>query len=88
MVGDRGGRLSGGERQRVALARALLAEPALLVLDEATSQLDAHAEGRVIAALRALRGRVTIVAAAHRPAWLAAADRVVRLNAGRVAAGG
>lgn len=88
VVGDRGGRLAGGERQRIALARALLAEPALLVLDEATSQLDPHAEGRVIAALRALRGRMTIVAAAHRPAWLAAADRVVRLNAGRVTGGG
>ena len=88
VVGDRGGRLAGGERQRIALARALLAEPALLVLDEATSQLDPHAEGRVIAALRALRGRVTIIAAAHRPAWLAAADRVVRLSAGRVAGGG
>ena len=88
VVGDRGGRLSGGERQRIALARALLAEPALLVLDEATSQLDAQTERRVLTALRALRGRMTIIAAAHGPAWLAAADRVVRLNAGRVAAGG
>ena len=88
VVGDRGGRLSGGERQRIALARALLAEPALLVLDEATSQLDAQTERQVLTALRALRGRMTIIAAAHGPAWLAAADRVVRLNAGRVAAGG
>ena len=86
VVGDRGGRLAGGERQRVALARALLAAPALLVLDEATSQLDARTEGRVVAALRALRGRMTIVAVAHRPAVLAAADRVVRLDAGRVVA--
>ncbi len=88
VVGDRGGRLSGGERQRIALARALLAEPALLVLDEATSQLDAQTERRVLMALRALRGRMTIIAAAHGRAWLAAADRIVRLNAGRVAAGG
>ena len=87
VAGDRGGRLAGGERQRIALARALLAEPALLVLDEATSQLDAQAERRVVAALRALRGRMTIIAAAHRPALLAAADRVVRLNGGRVVAG-
>ena len=86
VVGDRGGRLAGGERQRVALARALLAAPALLVLDEATSQLDAQTEARVVAALRALRGRMTIVAVAHRPAVLAAADRVVRLDAGRVVA--
>ena len=85
VVGDRGGRLAGGERQRVALARALLAAPALLVLDEATSQLDARTEGRVVAALRALRGRMTIIAVAHRPAVLAAADRVVRLDSGRVA---
>ncbi len=84
VAGDRGGRLSGGERQRIALARALLAEPALLVLDEATSQLDAQTERGVVAALRALRGRMTIIAVAHRPALLDAADRVVLLDSGRV----
>ena len=87
-VGDRGARLSGGERQRIVLARALLREPALLILDEATSQLDADAERRVLAALRSLRGRVTIVAVTHRPAVLAAADHAILLKAGRVAATG
>lgn len=81
-VGDRGERLSGGERQRIALARALLAAPTLLVLDEATSQLDAQTEQRIVEALRSLRGRMTIVAVTHREALLAAADRVLLLDAG------
>ena len=88
MVGDRGGRLSGGERQRIALARALVRTPALLLLDEATSQLDADAERRIVAALRALRGRITVVAAAHRPALMEVADRIVLLESGRIAAVG
>ena len=87
MAGDRGGRLSGGERQRIALAGALLAEPALLLLDEATSQLDAQTERRIVASLLSLRGRMTIVVVAHREALLAAADRVVTLDAGRVTGG-
>ena len=88
VVGDRGGRLSGGERQRIALARALVRAPALLLLDEATSQLDADAERRIVAALCALRGRTTVVAAAHRPALMEAADRIVLLESGRIAAVG
>ena len=87
MAGDRGGRLSGGERQRIALAGALLAEPTLLLLDEATSQLDAQTEQRIVESLLSLRGRMTIVVVAHREALLAAADRVVTLDAGRVAGG-
>ena len=86
VVGDRGGRLSGGERQRIVLARALLLKPTLLVLDEATSQLDTRTEQRVVEALRALRGRTTVVAMAHREALTAAADRVVLLDSGRAAA--
>ena len=88
IVGDRGTRVSGGERQRVALARALLTEPALLLLDEATGQLDAATERRILVGLRALRGRTTVVAVAHRQSLLEIADRVVRLEAGRVAAAG
>ena len=85
VAGDRGGRLSGGERQRIVLARALLREPALLLLDEATGQLDADAERRVLATLRSLRFRTTVVAVTHRESVLEAADDVVRLEAGRVA---
>lgn len=88
IVGDGGARLSGGERQRIVLARALLREPELLVLDEATGQLDAAAERTVAASLRSLRGRMTIVAVTHRPALLEAADHIVLLEAGRVAAAG
>ena len=88
VTGDRGARLSGGERQRVVLARALLREPALLLLDEATSQLDAAAERQVLATLRSLRERTTVVAVTHRPAVMEAADHVVLLEAGRVAAAG
>ena len=88
VTGDRGGRLSGGERQRIALARALMRSPALLVLDEATGQLDAENERRILEALESLRGRTTVVAIAHRPALLEAADGVVWLESGRIAATG
>ncbi len=88
VAGDRGDQLSGGERQRVALARALIREPALLVIDEGTSQLDAEHERQVLTALRSLRGRLTIVVIAHRTAVLESADRIVVLKSGRVAATG
>ena len=88
VVGERGERLSGGERQRIALARALVRRPALLVIDEATAQLDAENERRILAALQSLRGRTTVVAIAHGPALLQAADGIVLLESGRVAATG
>ena len=88
VTGDRGGRLSGGERQRIALARALMRMPALLVIDEATAQLDAENERRILAALQSLRGRTTVVAIAHGPALLEAADGIVLLKSGRIAATG
>ena len=88
VTGDRGGRLSGGERQRISLARALMRRPALLVIDEATSQLDAENERQALATLKSLRGRTTVVAIAHRPAVLEAADGIVLLKSGRVAATG
>ena len=84
VVGERGGRLSGGERQRIALARALLREPTLLVLDEATGALDAEAERQIVESLRSLSARMTILAVTHRPRLLEAADRVLRLEAGRL----
>jgi ATP-binding cassette subfamily C protein len=82
VVGERGGRLSGGQRQRLAIARALVHRPALLVLDEATSALDTDSEAEICASLRALRGHLTMLAVSHRPALVAAADRVYRLDAG------
>lgn len=88
VTGDRGGRLSGGERQRLALARALLRKPAMLVLDEATSQLDVYTERRLGESLRSLRGRTTIVAVAHRTALMEAADRIIALDAGCLTAVG
>ena len=83
-LGERGEGLSGGQRQRLALARALLCKPELLVLDEVTSQLDAHSEERVFAALARLRGTMTILVIAHRAAASHHADRTVVLSGGQV----
>ncbi|BCO31243.1 ABC transporter permease [Thiohalobacter sp. COW1] len=78
-VGERGGRLSGGQRQRIAIARALINRPQLLILDEATSALDPASEQAIVATLRELRQRLTILAISHNPALAEAADRVYRL---------
>ena len=75
-IGDRGVRLSGGQRQRLALARALFRKPELLVLDEATSELDAESEAVVQQAIESLRGQVTIIVVAHRVGSVMAADAV------------
>lgn len=84
VVGERGIKLSGGQRQRVAIARALLADPSILILDEATSSLDAESEGLVQDALEVLmRGRTTIVIA-HRLSTVRRADRLIVLAEGRI----
>ena len=88
VVGERGFSLSGGQRQRIAIARAILADPRVLVLDDATSAVDPTKEHEIRDALaEVMRGRTTIVIA-HRPATIALADRVVLLDGGRVAADG
>jgi subfamily B ATP-binding cassette protein MsbA len=87
-IGERGARLSGGQRQRLAIARAFLKNPPILILDEATSDLDAHSEAMVQQALADLmRGR-TVLIIAHRLATVRAADRIVVVEGGRIAAVG
>jgi ATP-binding cassette subfamily B protein len=87
-VGERGYTLSGGQRQRIAIARTLLADPAILILDDATSAIDVQVEEEIHGALRVLmEGRTTLVIA-HRTSTIALAERVVLLDGGRIAADG
>jgi ABC-type multidrug transport system fused ATPase/permease subunit len=81
-----GARLSSGQRQRLGLARALYRQPEILVLDEPTSALDAEAEAHIMSTIDGLRGRMTIIAVAHRTHTLATADLVARLDGGRLVA--
>lgn len=84
LVGERGVKLSGGQRQRVAIARAILKDPAILILDEATSSLDAESESLVQQALDELmKGRTTLIIA-HRLATIRKVDRIYALSEGRI----
>ena len=88
VIGERGYDLSGGQRQRISIARSLLANPRVLILDDATSAVDVHVEQTIHDALEALlEGRTTIVIA-HRLSTIALADRVVLLEEGRIVADG
>lgn len=88
MLGERGYSLSGGQRQRIAIARAILADPRVLVLDDATSAVDPSKEHEIRSAMATVMdGRTTIVIA-HRPGTIALADTVVLLDGGKVVASG
>lgn len=84
-LGERGARLAAGEKQLIAIARALAGSPRILLLDEATAAIDSETEARVQRTLAALRGRVTVVAVAHRLSTVRDADAIVVLHHGRIA---
>jgi ATP-binding cassette, subfamily B, bacterial len=83
-IGERGIQLSAGQRQLVAFARALIADPRILVLDEATANVDIHTEGRIEAGLRRLLGGRTAIVIAHRLSTIRTAGRIVVLDHGRI----
>jgi ABC-type multidrug transport system fused ATPase/permease subunit len=87
-VGERGAKISGGQRQRLGIARAMFTRPHLLVLDEATSSLDAETEASISEAIHALRGSTTVVMIAHRLSTVRNADIVIYLSGGKVMAKG
>jgi ATP-binding cassette subfamily B protein len=88
VIGEHGFSLSGGQRQRIAIARAVLADPRVLILDDATSSVDPTKEHEIRSALReVMNGRTTLIIA-HRAATIALADRVVLLDGGRIVAEG
>jgi ABC-type multidrug transport system fused ATPase/permease subunit len=88
LVGDQGSLLSGGQRQRIAIARAILVDPAVLMLDEAASALDAESERYVQKAIEGLKGSRTILIVAHRLSTIMRADRVFVLEAGSIVESG
>jgi ATP-binding cassette subfamily C protein len=84
VVGERGDRLSGGERQRLGIARALYHDPEVLVIDEATANLDPATESTIVEAIGRLRGEKTIIVISHRPAFVRNCDCIYMLAQGRL----
>ena len=84
MIGEQGLTLSGGQRQRVSLARALITDPAILILDDATSAIDAGIEAQIHATLRKVMAGRTTLLIAHRRSTLQLADRIAVLDEGRL----
>ncbi|MEO6185352.1 MAG: ATP-binding cassette domain-containing protein, partial [Steroidobacteraceae bacterium] len=83
-VGQGGSRLSGGQRQRLAIARALIHEPRLLILDEATSNLDPEAQDAIVETVAHLKTRMAVLAVAHQEKLVRVADQVLRIADGRI----
>lgn len=85
LIGERGVKLSGGQRQRIAIARAILADPKIIILDEATSNLDTESEGLIQKSLSELTKNRTTIVIAHRLSTIKRADQILVIEAGRIA---
>jgi len=85
LIGERGVKLSGGQRQRIAIARAILADPKIIILDEATSNLDTESEGLIQKSLSELTKNRTTIVIAHRLSTIRRADQILVIEAGRIA---